>query len=132
MLITLSAIAFEKFSIKNLKGKNVIKKSINLFMLLSLSAYPFPHIIQEMVGYRTQNKTCLSLLHLYKLKSFIFCNLWKIAMIADRLMYCFSLSVENIFLLIYYTMLSDAKNEILHLLSNYLKDIRQLRFQTVD
>lgn len=115
MLITLSAIALKKFSIKNLKGKNVtIKKSINLFILLCLSAYPFWHIIQTNGGLQgTKQNTFMyskksyiirldvtiviepTTPHFYELKRFIFCNLWKIDMIADRLMCYFSQSTEN-------------------------------------
>lgn len=66
MFIILSAMAFKKFSIRNLKGKNVtIKKSINLFILLRLSAYLFCHIIQTNGGYRAQN------MFMYSMKSYI-------------------------------------------------------------
>lgn len=95
------------------KGKMLpSKKSIKLFVLLFLSAYPFPHIIQTNGGLQDTEQNMFmyrmksyiirpdviiepTTPHFYKLKSFIFCNLWKIDMIADRLMCCFPQSMEN-------------------------------------
>lgn len=152
MFIILSAMAFKKFSIRNLKGKNVtIKKSINLFILLRLSAYLFCHIIQTNGGLQgtkhvyvqyeiLHNKIDVIIVIEPYHSSFLQAEMFYLLYFMENRHYSWQTGVlffpkcgeQCFFLLIYYTMLSNAKNEILHILFIYLKDIRQLRFQTDD